>query len=433
MLVALVNNQPGLKRAAAIGLLGLLALFGVGIFGAQLRSPERIGRAFFGQDFVALYISSKLILSGDGAAVFESARRDEASSSFQQAWGSTCAPWPAAYWPGFLLPVLPLTLFNPWLAYYLWTALSLAFFFFALWRLARASGVSPWPFWLIGLGVFPVVSGLAQGQLHGWQFIALTEFWLAFRRGEDKSSGLWLSLQIVKPYNLPLLLLYLGWQRRWRTLAWFIGATLAWLGLSVVLAGGAEGVAAYIGLHMSQFVAIDALMNVPAMSNWRALTLVWFSAWGPVFMTRITIALSLMTVMLVIWDWHRKPERWHDLAPQPFLMLIAASLLVGYYTHAYSLVLLLAPALCLLAELREMPNKDARTWSLLLDGTLLWPSLLVLVDLLLAATMGFGLLVLPSQVWILALVGIILLGVLAHPTAKGHESTPSEALQLASR
>ncbi|MBI2862551.1 MAG: DUF2029 domain-containing protein, partial [Chloroflexi bacterium] len=241
MLVALIAGKPGLPRTAALALLSLAALFTVALFGTQLSAPEYFGCMLSGEDFAAVYVSSRMVLVGEGAAVYDPTRRDEASIALREETHSKCAPRPAAYLLGFLLAFLPFTLLPPQPAYYLWTALSVMLFLFACWRLAKDASVSPWVLGLITLCSFPVVFGLLQGQLHSWQFFAFAEFWLALRQRSDRRAGLWLSLQLVKYYNLPLLLLFLVWQRRRRALSWFMAAGLFWLGLSIFLAGGVEG------------------------------------------------------------------------------------------------------------------------------------------------------------------------------------------------
>lgn len=379
MLVALVNSEPGLRKAAALVLLSVSAIFGVGLFGAQLATPDRFGCVYSGEDFFALYSSARLVLQGEGAAIFEPTRRLETEAALKEEAGSKCGPLPAAYWPGFLLPVLPLTLFAPRTAYYLWVALSIGLILFACWRLSRADGLRPWGFWFVAVGFFPVTIGLLSGQLHPWQVLALSEFWLAWRRRADRAAGLWLSIQVVKPHYVPLMLLYLAWQRAGQALRWFMAASAAWLIVSVLLAGGFEGVAAYVRLYWDTFVPVNAAsQSVSQMINWRALALVWFGAGGTDLVGVTTAICSGVTVGLIVWSWRLRPQSAAALEPQAFLTLTVAVLLVGYYTHLYSVSLLLVPSLPLLGELGRAHGWRTRFWSVLMDIVLLGPSLMAI-------------------------------------------------------
>lgn len=390
MLLALIGDRPGLPRAAALALLSLSLLFAVTLFGGQFASQEKFGCTHFGEDFAILYASSQLVLLGEGASVYEPSELARVQAHVLAEADSICQfNSVMAYWLGFLLPFFPLTALTPKLAYYLWTGITIGLFLFALWRLATAANVSPWPFVLIAFAFFPVISGLLQGQVHGWQFLALTEFWLAFRRRSDRVAGLWLSLLLVKPQFLPLLLLYLLWQRRWQTLMWFTGAGAIWLGLTIFLANGSEGVGAYLRMMRNDVAAADAPIGVPNMVNWRAFSLIWFGAAGSAFVFVLTVLLSITTVLVTLWAWQRRSDiSAARLNPQSLLLLMAATLLIGYDTHAYSAVLVFGPAVLLLAEMGMKPGSFSRFWSFVLDFTLLGSAM---------ATIAF-LFLLPNQV-----------------------------------
>ncbi len=432
VLVALVNGEPGLRKVAGLALLSLSALFGVGLFGGQWAAPEKFGNTFFGEDFVYLYASAELVLDRQGPAVYDPTSLSEKMGAvLEEAGSSRRFVGAMEYWLAFLVPFFPLTLFPLRLAYYIWTGLTVVLFLFGAWRLARAVGVAPWPFWAITLGFFPVISGLLQGQVHGLQFVALVEFWLAERRRAERAAGLWLSFSLVKPQFLPLLVLYVLWQRRWRALAWFIAAGLLWLVLTVFLIGGTEGVFAHARMTLDNVLGPDAPVGVQNMVNWRALAVVWFGAGGVSFAAIITAVFSLLTAGFVIWSWRRWPARWAGLAPQAFVILVGATLLVGYDTQIYSVILVLPPMLALLVHIAKTPTRVGQRWSMLLDFVLVAPSLLALALIPFAyrtVVLPLVWLVLPwfvaAQALLLGLIAMFLFGMLA--LINEHEHPPAD-------
>jgi len=417
MLAALVAGRPGRARTAGVALLLTGMLLGLGLFRGQVGSPDRFGCTLSGEDFVTLYAGSQLVLAGRGSAVYDVPQLTEARDSVSQESGPTCAfKGILAYWLFFLLPFFPLLLFPARIGYYLWTALTLLLYGLALWRLARNSHAPARAFWVVGFGFFPFVFGLLQGQMHGWQFLALTEFWLATRRDADRSAGVWLSMQMVKPQFLPLILLWLVWYRRWQVLGWFTGSSALWLGLTVLLAGGVEGVENYIRM-MSQFVAaLNAPVGVAGMVNLRAMT-TWLdmgrlSSWGAIF------ALTALTAGLMVWSLRRRPKDAIDLSPAHFLALMAGTLLVGYDTHAYSVVLLLVPALPFLVSLDRWQGWRSRLWFALMDFTLASPTVLWILLVVAVSFTAYGetLELLLGQTLFVGLVGVLLAGLVVPPT-----------------
>ena len=412
MLVALIAGRPGPQRAAALTLLSINVLLAIGLFGAQVASPSSFLCSFFGADFGSLYASGRMVLAGRGAGVYDPAQRLEQSPAILEEAHSICRElMPAAYWLSFLLPVLPFTLLQLRPAYYLWTALNVILLAFALWRLARASGVSPWLFWFIGFSFYATIFGLLQGQLHAWQFLAFVEFWLALQRRADRAAGLWLSLQLVRPQLILLLPLYFLWKRRWRVFGWFAAGGLISVALTVLLAGGVEVIVAYLRLLRNEFVQPDSDVAV-LMVNWRALSLIWFRSSGPGLMGITTVILTLVTLGLVFWSWQERRKDQSALTPRSFLALISAVLLTSYGTSVHSVVLLLAAALPFLAQLSKESGRMARLWSVWLDIVLLSPFPLIAVSL-----------VFSSQVLLLLLAATLLIDAFALKVEKRGQST----------
>jgi hypothetical protein len=304
--------------------------------------------------------------------------------------GSNCGfTWPVEYWLAFILPFLPLTFLPAVAAYYTWTFLSVAMIAFAVWRIASVYNAPHWPLLAIALLSFPVVFGLFQGQVHGWQVLALTESWLAIRRGAERAGGLWLSLLLVKPQFLPLLLLYLLWIRRWRTLIWFTIGGALWALATVALLGGVEGIIVYLDVLLNGAGTI-ATPGVVDMVSWRSYALHLFGVENRSLAIMATIVLSLLTVALLLRRVSQEGMQ-ERFGPHSLLAVMAASVLIGYDTHIYSMSLVLPPALALLASVSQAPASRVRLASALLDFALVGPlAILAAGSLLFPAHAGIG-------------------------------------------
>jgi len=342
MCVALVGRHVGFRWAMGLALSVLLMGLSVVESEATARVTSRFG-CELGVDFVAFLSSAHLLGSGE---FYDLEAQGLAKQEILGSMGLNrqCPTTPMEYLALFVVPLLPLTFLPPLTAFWVWTAINLALVAFALHRLARAASVSRHMLWLWGLGFFPIVWGLALGQVTGLLLLIATEGYLALRNGLERRAGIWLALLLLKPQFLPLLLVLLAWQRRKALLVSFSLSALVVIGLSFALVGvnGGRGWLELIG----DVGGAAAIASAPRlMINWRALTTVFFAWLGPGTMLAVIFGLSLSSAVLALLPW--RDIQWRRMSPETFdvgmVSVTAVALLIGYSSHLHSLVLLVPP------------------------------------------------------------------------------------------
>ena len=143
------------------------------------------------------------------------------------------------------LLVAPLTPLGLAWGYAIWTALSLVAGLAAcalLWRgMRQNSRTAPqllW-LWLAFLVYFPTYTAVTLGQVTSGLFLLLAGAWLAARSGRDRLAGMLLGVAVSVKVFAALLVVYFVLQRRWRAVAWSIGAMLCAVLVTLPFAGTA--------------------------------------------------------------------------------------------------------------------------------------------------------------------------------------------------
>jgi hypothetical protein len=188
----------------------------------------------------------------------------------------------------------------------------------------------------------------------------------------ETAAGLWLSALAVKPQFLPVLVAYLLWARQWRTLRWFAVGTLIWLSVTIALAGGTEGIRAYVTMIEGMASPKQAHTGVIDMISFRAYALLALEAEHAAAAT--TIVVSIVALALTCWLFTRHKTR--VLTPALLLTIVSCALLIGYDTQIYSAALLVPPALALLASSALSTEEIPPLTSISVDFTLLAPSVI---------------------------------------------------------
>ena len=85
-----------------------------------------------------------------------------------------------------------------------------------------------WQCVLVVLCLRPMLSDLSHGNVNLWILFLLAVALTAFRDRRDTLCGLSLSLAAACKLTPLLLVAFLGWQRRWRALAWALGGLVLW-------------------------------------------------------------------------------------------------------------------------------------------------------------------------------------------------------------
>ena len=128
------------------------------------------------------------------------------------------------YPPTFLLMFEPLTWFSPPVAFWIWTAISVALLLLSLTLLIpREKAISiPTALIVISLGVIyrPVQTHFVFLQTQILVLFLLVLMWRALKRGDDFWAGTWLAITgLLKVFPL-FMMLYLVCMRKWRVMAY---------------------------------------------------------------------------------------------------------------------------------------------------------------------------------------------------------------------
>lgn len=244
----------------------------------------------------------------------------------------------------FTVPPLPV-------GFLLWTALNALLAAWVIWRLtADLPARVRWPLFVLLVLSYPLMIELYVGQL---VILLLAGVYLAYRdfeRERDFRAGLWLGLLVLKPQYLPVLALVLLFKRRWTSLAGVAVSGLAIL-FSSLAVGGLGGMVGYVRMILLDYPSYTGGMAIDphSMITWRALVFDLFPELGSTVGLFLTASLSLLSLvaLIPIWrgDWNACVPRFHA----QMLATMIVTQLVAYHSHLHGAVLLIVPAMLLVA------------------------------------------------------------------------------------
>jgi len=304
-----------------------------------------------GTDFGQYYGQAMALWSGDPGNIY----RPESYSQLyqdllrryivnQEPIPPTSVPYP----PIFAWLFTPFTIPSPPIGFLLWECVNVLAAVYLAWRTTRFFPAPTQP--MVGLLIltsYPVVDTLLVAQPQLLLACAVAECYLALRKGQDFSAGLWLSCLLIKPQYGLLIGLFLIWKRQWHAVG---GAALGGL----VVVGGSILVAGWDGL----LAYPDALKEMAVfqgyweqnMINWRSLVLTarpGASMLNGMLLTQTLSAATVFTVMMVC----RGP--WMGRSPVfsvHFTLVLLATLLVTHHSMSYGAVMLTLPLATVFSE-----------------------------------------------------------------------------------
>jgi len=255
--------------------------------------------------------------------------------------------------PPFAWIVLPLSLFGPAGATYLWLALSLAALVAAWWL--TAPGAMPFrTLWLLGaLAWYPLLYGLSLAQpdlvILGLAAIA----WRLAEANRPYVAGVVLGLSVIKPQLLlvmPVVLLFAG---RWRIVA-------AWVGTALVLAAASVAVIGQQGLNDY----LSLLGEAQHVTNNRYFTLAFVL--GPGVLSYVAQGVIVAAAVVAAYTNRRSGHA------RVFALGIVATALGATYWHLQDFTILVLAAWLFW---REGPSLPLRLLLLVIAiaGEFAWP------------------------------------------------------------
>lgn len=367
---------------------------------------------FVGVDFSRFWSAARAFVSTDPSSGYRLAvigRYMQPLASFYGTGSSFGIPvhglrvGPVPYPPIFLYLFALLTVPPPLVGFILWTGISIALAAWVLWQLTSLlpSRVRWVTFALLMLS-YPLIIEYYVGQMVVILLVGLYLAYREFQRGREFRAGLWLGVLLLKPQYIVVMLLVLLFKRRWSAIA---GTAVTGIAITIAsfAVGGFGGIWGYVRtilLHYPEYsgsVAIDP----HSMITWRALIFDMLPTIGPVEGLFLTALLSAISVVALIPIWRRS---WNPQIPhfhtQMFATMIVTQL-VAYHSHVHGAVLLLVPAVLMIAE-----GQASRVVQWLMAAALVGPpfaaglSVLLFRDLRLIGVL-YIILMLLALIWIL--------------------------------
>lgn len=225
--------------------LGFLLLYGFvswsGIVELYVQRWEGTAEQGPREDYAAFLAAGRLVLEGHGHAIYElDAIGPTQEEMFGRPVGSSGVL--AFFNPPFVaLAFAPLAALSVEAAAALLAASNLvlaAAILVLIVRLVRPQGRTSEAFLVLGiLTFFPLTWTVIHGQFSLLLLLGWLGFVLAQVRGDERKSGVWLTVLLIKPQLVVLPAILLAARRQWTALKWFAGVALALAGVSVLVSG----------------------------------------------------------------------------------------------------------------------------------------------------------------------------------------------------
>lgn len=321
------------------------------VWGNAMRArggPETYVR---GLDFMATLTGARVVADGAGSRLYDldtqRAAQARVIAGYVTLKPGTVLPY--IHPPFEALALAPLMRL-PYAAIYALWSLGMALAFAG--ALGLLAGALPLPApvrWLMLLAAcsfVPFHLALWYGQSSPLLLLGLAGAYAELRRGHEGRAGAWLALLVLKPQLVPVVVLLLALERRWRTLAVAAG-----------VAGGASVAAMPVlgvtwPLQYARFVLVDlSRLGVRAnvypiiMPSLRGFAVNLLGGWAPALVTPAYAGLAALLVALFVWVWWRsRAARGAGRDDALWALACLVAVLVATHVYMHDLPVLLLPA-----------------------------------------------------------------------------------------
>jgi alpha-1,2-mannosyltransferase len=203
--------------------------------------PLNAAGAPLGGDYIAFHTAGRLVLNGQGALLYE---HTAVSETEDQLLGGRIPGFYDAFRnpPFFALPFVPLALLDLLPGFFMWTLVSLACLFAAVWLLLQEvpSVKSRWRGLLVLIFAFaPVYFGIIDGENATISLLLYVLIYRTLVRDQDKLAGFWAGLGLFKPQLFIVFPIVFVATRRWRALLTCALTALVLAAVSLAIVGPA--------------------------------------------------------------------------------------------------------------------------------------------------------------------------------------------------
>jgi len=304
-------------------------------------------------DFSAFYTAGKMVQLGEGRRLYDLAAQSEVQKEFSHAAVLRNRALPYMRLPFEAAVFVPFVRLAYQRAYLVWAAVNLVLLGAAAVlvrrRIAELRGIQGWVYYAAYFAFWPLAYGLALGQDLGLVVLLFAVVTVCLVAGREFPAGCVLGLGLIKfPLVLPLVFVLLL-KRRFRALAGFAVIGVALAGASALMVG-LRGLAEY-PLYLWRLNKVPAAASIfpGMMPNLRGLMEGWGSPMrSSVVLDVVTGVLSLMLLFWVTRRWDAEAVRSSKVYLGGLVLVLVATVLIGYHTFVYDLSLL-CPVLLLSA------------------------------------------------------------------------------------
>ena len=315
--------------------------------------------AFFGhdelmwyhQDFPALYAAGRLVATGSGHALYDTAalaRAEVAAAGHPVGGSGVLAYFNPPFFAALLAPLSSLSLDRAYQAWSLFNLCLLALDAWLLWRIAGSLPRVRRAVLVLGfVTLYPVAYGLQIGQFSLILVASWSAAYLLLRADRPSWAGVALAPMLIKPEMLLPVVAYLAWKRRWAVFRTLLPLAAVAVAASVWLIGvrGAIDYPAYL-LDSTRWRGDGVATNVMFDAN-GIIAMRWPRPSDTLSGLAMLCVLTAALVSLAAYALRGRMDVRSERFPMQWVILTVCTVLIDPHLYLQDTVLM-APAAAML-------------------------------------------------------------------------------------
>jgi hypothetical protein len=362
--VRFLINKYRLKNSLPIRIIIVISFIAIffAIVNEFILAGQRLVSDSRSLDFAAFYTGAAMLDHFPGARLYALSLQLSRQHEIAPMMDVKNYPQPFFNPPFFALLFWPLTRLSLGGAYAAWAVINSALLillgYFATLHLSRTKFQKVrWLLLIIGMFIFaPIIVTLLIGQVSILITFLFFLCWTLLKKNREFSSGLVLSLVLIKLQFILLPVFVFMVQRRYRVVGGILsGITLLFL-LSIVLIGW-QGLLNYLALLTSLSIGeLSGIYKTDLQSQYTLQTslMILFRTQTPSAIRMLWIITDTVLILLTCVVWAVRPPLQSIEFDLQWILLILATLLTSPHTHFYDLSLLIVPFIVILNIIQSL-------------------------------------------------------------------------------